>query len=235
MKMFHDDGDSSASPCQQDDPPAPDLQDDPPALAAHQPQGAPNVPPQPPPTEADLRNRGGRPPLAREFANPALGILLLDMRDKFPSMTELCQDDQFCLQNATHNLGVDAAISGRYARRCAQRDAEGFYTGFKLCPAQCSLQYGIRQGLAECPVCSREYRLGGSVFLFDVNIKFSDLLRSHAYPEVTTPRTTRTTKSFLDSPRCAEVLSAMPAGYKVLVSGSFDGAVPWKRATKVDL
>ena len=117
--VCHDDGDSSASPCQQDDPPAPDLQDDPPALAAHQPQGAPNVPPQPPPTEADLRNRGGRPPLAREFANPALGILLLDMRDKFPSMTELCQDDQFCLQNATHNLGVDAAISGRYARRCA--------------------------------------------------------------------------------------------------------------------
>lgn len=87
-----------------------------------------------------------------------------------------------------------------------------------------------------CPKYGAPYD-GGRVYLFDTQPKVFDLLRSHSFPEIHPPPESSVTRSFTDSPRCREVLASMPGppNYRVLVSASFDGAVPWKRASRVDL
>ena len=178
----------------------------------------------------------GRPRMCIEFDNRPLGSLLLDMRDKFPNMTEHVLNSQFSLHNANKQLGVDVDITGLQARRMQDRTATAMFEVFWLCHNQCSIQYGELRDEVLCPKCGALYD-GGRVYLFDMHRKIFDLLRSHSFPEIHPPPESSVTRSFTDSPRCREVLASMPGppNYRVLVSASFDGAVPWKRASRVDL
>ena len=56
----------------------------------------------------------GRPRTSIEWANQPLGSLLLDMRDKFPNMTERVMDSQFALHNANKSLWVNVDTSKRF-------------------------------------------------------------------------------------------------------------------------
>ena len=185
--------------------------------------------------QAGLPSRG-RPRRDLDFANQPLGSLLLDMRDKFPNMTEGVIDAQFALHNANKALGVDRDITGSQARRMHARRTKDMVEVFRLCHNQCSIQYGLLQDAISCPKCDAPYD-GGCVYIFDMETKIFDLLRSYSWPEICPPPDSNVTRSFIDSPRCREVLSLMPGhpSYRVLVSASFDGGVPWKRATNVDL
>ena len=173
--------------------------------------------------QAGLPSRG-RPRRDLDFANQPLGSLLLDMRDKFPNMTEGVIDAQFALHNANKALGVDRDITGPQARRMHARRTKDMVEVFRLCHNQCSIQYGLLQDAISCPKCDAPYD-GGCVYIFDMETKIFDLLRSYSWPEICPPPDSNVTRSFIDSPRCREVLSLMPGhpNYRVLVSASFDG------------
>lgn len=166
----------------------------------------------------------------------AAAALVLDLRRKHRNMTQSAHDDVARLASTMLPMTRNGTLDARQLRAAESSEAGVGHNVYMLCANTCSLQYGQYRDRPTCHACGLPYENGTRLWHFPVLPQLQECVATHGLSTFAPQQVSESVACFDSSPRCAELIPMFrPGSLKVFLSASTDGAVPWKRATKVDL